>query len=131
MKQKPHLQNTGPKALLLYDGRCGLCNRAVRFIMKRRRKNHFELIPFQQYKGSFPEGSVTEDPDSVWLLCGQTWYSRSDAILQSLIILGFPWNLAIILRIFPLAFRNLIYSMIARNRYKWFGTTSENCRLPE
>jgi predicted DCC family thiol-disulfide oxidoreductase YuxK len=118
------------KALLLYDGRCGLCSRSVKFIMKRRRKDRFDLLAFQQYDGDFPPGR-TLAPESVWLKHEQTWYSRSDAVLKTLIILGFPWNLAGILWIIPSAIRNAIYNHIATNRYKWFGTTDENCELPK
>jgi len=35
--------------------------------------------------------------------------------------LGFPWNLARILRVLPVFLRDHIYELVARNRFKWFG----------
>src|ERR1051325_2698185 len=38
---------TEPKAIVLYDGVCGLCNRAVQFLLKRDRHDRFRFAALQ------------------------------------------------------------------------------------
>jgi predicted DCC family thiol-disulfide oxidoreductase YuxK len=45
-------------------------------------------------------------------------------------LLGPPWSLARVLRLVPMAVRDVIYSFIARNRLRFFGKL-ETCYMPE
>ncbi|HEX6913677.1 MAG TPA: DCC1-like thiol-disulfide oxidoreductase family protein, partial [Chitinophagaceae bacterium] len=54
---------------------------------------------------------------------------KSDASLQLTSILGGPWKLTGVFRIFPRVIRNAVYDFVARNRYRWFGK-KESCMVP-
>ncbi len=56
--------------------------------------------------------------------------ARSDAILYMLMQLGGLWSLAGIGRVLPRGFRDAVYKVVARNRYRVFGK-HESCMLPE
>jgi len=57
------------------------------------------------------------------------FYYYSDAALRIAGYLQFPWNMFSVLRIVPAPLRDLLYRLIARNRYRWFGRR-EVCRIP-
>ena len=67
--------------------------------------------------------------DSIMLYKNGTVYKRSLAVLMILSDLAFPWNLMIVFRIIPPFIRDVFYSLIAENRYAWFGR-NDQCRLP-
>jgi predicted DCC family thiol-disulfide oxidoreductase YuxK len=54
---------------------------------------------------------------------------KSDAALAILAGLGHGWQLVQVLRIIPRPLRDLVYDLIARYRYRWFGKREE-CRIP-
>src|SRR6201992_737823 len=87
------------RALLLYDGVCALCNGVVKFLMKHDPGDRFRFAPLQSELGremlarfdihTFPDGVVliTEALTPV-----ERIYSRSDAVQESLQMLGTPWT---------------------------------------
>ena len=56
--------------------------------------------------------------------------ARSDAILFMMQQLGGIWGVAGAGRVLPRAFRDFLYQVVARNRYRVFGK-HESCMLPE
>ena len=110
--------------ILYYDGHCVLCNKSIRFIINRDRKNQFKIGLLDAFK--------SEDKlDSVVLVHKGIKYNYSNAIIKSLILIGGVYKLAVILYIFPKSFRDFIYKIIAKNRYKWFGKHNTCPTLPE
>ena len=110
--------------ILYYDGLCVLCNKSIRFIINRDRKNQFKIGLLDAFK--------SEDKlDSVILVHKGIKYNYSNAIIKSLILIGGVYKLAVILYIFPKSFRDFIYKIIAKNRYKWFGKHNTCPTLPE
>jgi predicted DCC family thiol-disulfide oxidoreductase YuxK len=65
----------------------------------------------------------------VYLRPGQEPLLRSDALLAICRDLGGWWALLAWLRFIPEIFRQPFYSLVAENRYRWFGRL-EQCRLP-
>lgn len=59
----------------------------------------------------------------------EAFYKKSSAALRIMNEFGGLWKLTQIFRIFPAAFNNLFYDLIARNRYKWFGK-KDSCMIP-
>jgi predicted DCC family thiol-disulfide oxidoreductase YuxK len=57
------------------------------------------------------------------------FYERSDAALKIATHLPQPWPMLRICRIFPRAFCDWVYDLIAKNRYRMFGKR-ESCMLP-
>lgn len=124
--------------ILLYDGVCGLCNRVVRFVLRRDRHDRFRFASLQsafavrllERHGRRPEGL-----DTLYLVVdeggkGEQLLSKSQAVLYILERLGGVWRLAALLRACPSAVLDAGYDVIARNRYRLFGRY-ETCLPPE
>ena len=120
--------------LLFYDGHCGLCHRAVKFVLKHDRSgNAFRFAPLQ---GStfqsrvFPEQRAAL-PDSIVVLTDVgSLLVRSDAFIHILRRLGGGWRfLAGIVDVIPRSLRDLAYDFIARVRYRVFGKRDDLCPI--
>lgn len=78
------------------------------------------------------EAQATLEPDvagSVILFYRGKYYKQSAAALHTMRLLGGLWQLLFVFMIIPPFIRNYVYSIIARNRYKWFGK-KEECMIP-
>jgi predicted DCC family thiol-disulfide oxidoreductase YuxK len=120
-----------PRALVIIDGTCNLCNRTARFIKKRDPKQLFLVIASQSKEGEkILQRHGLEQPESVLLIEGETVYEKSEATVKILSRLnGYKW-LAFLLRIIPKRIRDYCYDVVARNRYKWFGK-QDTCTIPD
>lgn len=112
------------QTILYYDGFCVLCNKSIRFIINRDRKNQFKI-------GFLNSLKKQDKHDSVVLVHKGIKYQYSTAVIKSLILLGGIYKLTALLFIFPKSLRDFVYKMIARNRYKWFGRHNTCPTLPE
>jgi predicted DCC family thiol-disulfide oxidoreductase YuxK len=132
------LSNNESNPIVLYDGVCGLCNHLVQFLLKRDTKDRFRFASLQS---EFAQTLMTKhgvdphDLDTVYVVkahgqTNETLLGRSDAILYMLSELGGVWKLTGVGRVLPKAFRDAVYKLVARNRYRVFGK-HESCMLPE
>ncbi|MCZ8512782.1 thiol-disulfide oxidoreductase DCC family protein [Paenibacillus filicis] len=120
-------------AIVFYDGTCGLCNRVVQFIIPRDPRGRFRFAALQSEIGKKmlrERGMDPEAPDTFVLLEGDRLYTRSTAGLHVLRRLGGAWPLTYALILVPRPFRDGMYNLIARSRYRWFGR-SDACMLPD
>jgi predicted DCC family thiol-disulfide oxidoreductase YuxK len=112
------------KPIIVFDGNCVLCSGFARFILKHDHKRQFRLLPAQTPLGKaiyIHYGLNPTDYETNLLVSeGRIWV-KSEGTIRMFERLGFPWSLAAIGRIFPLAVRDRIYDIIARNRLRWFG----------
>jgi predicted DCC family thiol-disulfide oxidoreductase YuxK len=69
------------------------------------------------------------DAQSILLIKDCSAYIKSDAVLEIVAEIGPPWCFLRPLFIFPTAWRDALYDMIARNRYRWFGKR-DVCYVP-
>ena len=124
--------------IVLYDGVCGLCNHLVQFLLKRDNHDRFRFASLQSEFTSrllTRHGVDPHDLDTVYVLrnhdqSDETLLARSDAILYMLGQLGGVWSVAGVGSVLPRAFRDAVYKVVARNRYRVFGK-HESCLLPE
>ncbi len=110
--------------IILFDEYCNLCSRLVKFIIKRDKKAKFLFVSLQSARGQSllkNFGLPTDDFDSVVYIMRDKYYLKSSAILHILKELGGIWKLFYILIIFPTFFRDFIYKIIAKTRYRIFG----------
>lgn len=120
------------KKIILFDGVCNLCNGTVQKIIKNDKNDVFRFAPLQSDIGRQiinERGIDTENLDSVLLIePGVAYYHKSTAAIEiARHLKKYSW-----LRFFkplPEGFRDGIYQLVARNRYKWFGK-KENCMVP-
>ena len=119
--------------IILFDGVCNLCNNAINFVIKRDKKSVFRFASLQSEIGQKlinERGIDTSKIDSIILIDpGTAWYEKSTAALQIAKQLSGMLPLLSVFLIFPKSFRDWIYDIIARNRYKWFGK-KDQCMIP-
>ena len=129
----PEITSKAPdKAIVLFDGVCNLCNGAVDFIIKRDPDNYFLFASLQSDIGQAALKALnksTNELDSILLIQQGKILEKSSAALAIARRLSGFWPVLGIFRFLPKALRDPIYTLIANNRYAWFGK-KETCRLP-
>ena len=119
---------------VFYDGHCGLCHRAVKFILKHDRSGSaFRFAPLQgeTIQSRVPADRLASLPDSFVVLTRDgTLLMRSNASLYILQSLGGGWKtLAKVLGVVPRGLRDLAYDFVARIRYRVFGRRDDLCPI--
>ncbi len=120
-----------PGHIVFFDGLCNLCNAWVKFIIKRDPLGRFFYASLQSdFAKSFLEGEVSNPAQNQSVIYAKKGmlYFKSDAALHILVDLG--WNWVKVFFIFPRGFRNWVYDLIAKNRYRWFGK-KDHCEVPK
>lgn len=127
-----------PNPILLYDGVCGLCNRLVQFILRHDRAAIFRFAALQSSLAAgilARHGVDAANLDTVYVVLNssepnESLLARSDAILFVLQQLGGSWRAAVLLlRLIPRPLRDWGYRIVARIRYRFFGSY-DSCPLP-
>jgi predicted DCC family thiol-disulfide oxidoreductase YuxK len=125
--------------LVLYDGICGLCHGAVRFLLRHDQRDRFRFAALQS---DFARQSLAhhrhnaEARDTVCVLVNfgqpeEKLLVKSDAALFALVALGGIWKvLGKVARVLPRFLRDAAYGWLARHRYRIFGTR-EACVWPD
>ena len=119
--------------VIIFDGVCSLCEFSVRFIVKHDRCARFKFVSAQSEKGKVLQrmcGVDTLNDGTVILLENDQVHIRSDAALHIAKNLDGGWRFLYILRFIPKPIREYFYSIISKNRYRWFGKRDE-CLLPD
>ena len=126
------MNNFNDKSIILFDGVCNLCNSSVNFIIKHDKKKHFLFASLQSDAAKeillqFPTKKLTLD--SILLIEGKDIYEKSSAALKISKHLSNGFHLLNYFIIIPLFIRDLVYNLISKNRYKWFGR-KDKCMIP-
>ena len=115
-----------------YDGTCGLCHRATRFVLAEDRLGTaFTFAPLQadafataiasERRAALPDSAVVKTEDGKLL-------TRSDAVIYILQRLGGLWRvIAAGLSLVPRGLRDAVYNFIARIRYRLFAREADSC----
>jgi predicted DCC family thiol-disulfide oxidoreductase YuxK len=119
--------------IVLFDGVCSLCNRAVAVIIKRDRRKKFRFASMQSAPGrallekfDLPAGR----PDYLVLIEGDRCYTKSDAVIRIAARLTPFWRCwSALARFIPRPLRDFKYDLIARTRYHIFGKRP-SCPFP-
>jgi predicted DCC family thiol-disulfide oxidoreductase YuxK len=117
--------------ILFFDGVCGLCSRAVDFVMARDREGVFRFAPLQ---GETARQMLTPADiaslETMALATSEGVFRRSAAAVRILWRLGPAWRVCgWLLWAIPRPLRDAGYNLVARTRYQLFGK-HESCRLP-
>ena len=138
----PELLELKNRLLVIYDGECGLCNRSIRWMLRRDRHDRLRFAPSNTpaveellaSHGFIPFNPST-NPDTIFVLRNagtsvEELLVRSNAILACLRVLPQPWPVfASILRLIPRPIRESGYRLIARWRYRIWGRYAA-CPIP-
>ena len=117
--------------VVYFDGVCNLCNGVVAFLLKADRHKKLKFSSLQSPHAAQQLGpDRTRSLSTIYFQEGDQITSQSDAVIRITTYLPFPWNLGVVLKIFPTGARNYLYEVVAENRYHWFGKRTE-CAVPE
>ena len=117
---------------VFYDGTCGLCHRAIRFMISEDTAGtSFRYAPLGGDAYAALIGNVPGLPDSMVVRTSDgTLLLKSDAALHVGKRLGGIWRvLATIGGVVPRSLRNVVYDFIARIRYRLFTRPKEACPM--
>lgn len=122
--------------VLLYDGVCGVCNRAVRTTL---RLDPTGPLRFAALDSVFAKAIIERHPeiadvDSVVFVDDPGRPServavRSESAMRVVDYLGGPWRVLKIARLVPTPLRDWLYDRFAAIRYRVFGKF-DSCPLP-
>jgi predicted DCC family thiol-disulfide oxidoreductase YuxK len=115
--------------IVFFDGVCGLCNRAVDFILVEDPDSRFRFAPVQGEKAASIDDPAVRSGASMALQDGDTLYTKSDAVLRIAAGLGGIWRVFSWLSVLPRPLRDGVYFGVQKCRYTVFGKR-ETCRLP-
>lgn len=118
--------------IVLFDGTCAFCERAVIFIANRDRAGYFRFGASQspQAEALLAKYGVTRaTARSIILVEDGRVYLRSTASLRIAARLTFPWSLLRVLLVVPVPIRDAVYRTVAAIRHRVAGP-SNACEVP-
>jgi len=124
-------KSSGEK-ILLFDGICNLCSGIVFFVIKRNSRGNIRFASLQSEKAGQYLAKFKLDPDKIKtfvLIEYESFYLKSDAALRLFKGLDGFWSVLYIFILLPKSLRDLIYDIVAGNRYRLFGK-KEKCMVP-
>ncbi|MEW5974830.1 MAG: DCC1-like thiol-disulfide oxidoreductase family protein [Acidobacteriota bacterium] len=126
---------TGEKPVLFYDGHCGLCHRAVRFVLAEDQTGEaFRFAPLDSaaFREQVPEAARQRLPDSLVIRTSQgILLTRWVAVTDLLNRLGGSWRVfGTLARVLvPRSLGDALYDGIARLRHRLFRPPQDVCPL--
>jgi len=112
--------------IVLFDGICNLCNASVRFISKHDKNSKIQYASLQTEiaKQLLSKLAIdTNKTDSIIFISKEKIYFKSNAAIEIAKLLnGFPRYFQYF-RFIPRPIRDFVYDLIAKNRYRLFGTS--------
>lgn len=119
--------------IIIFDGVCNLCEYSVQFIVRHDSQARFKFVSAQSERGKVLQriyGVDTLQDGTVILLKGDHVYVKSDAAVEIAKDLDGLWRFLYYVKFILKPARDFIYSIISKNRYRWFGKKNE-CLLPD
>lgn len=121
-----------PDYLILFDGVCNFCNATINFTLRHDKRNLFYYAPLQSKLGQQlleKYDLAGKGLDSFVLIEKGKAYVKTTAALRVARKLNGGWPLMYAFIIVPPFIRNVVYNIIAKNRYRWWGKR-ESCMVP-
>jgi len=119
--------------IILFDGVCNLCNRSVQHIIKRDKNDLFRFASLQSEIGLklVSERRIdTSKVDSIILIePGVAYFIKADAAIEIAKEIGGLWTVFSLFQWVPASIRNIVYDLVAKYRYRWFGKMDQ-CMIP-
>ena len=136
------LPKLGDRLLVIFDGHCVLCNGAVRWFLRRDRRDRLRFAASESLnvaallaRHRSAAANVADGPNTILIVrdfggSAEVLLVRSNAALAMLRELPQPWPaVAAALRLIPRAFRDLVYRIVAGSRTRIWGRL-ESCPIP-
>lgn len=118
---------------IVFDTDCVLCSAWVHFLLRHERDETLRFVSAWSDTGlalAAAHGLNRADLDRTFLVIeGSRGLTRSDAVLALLGRLRAPWRWLACFAVLPRSLLDVVYDVVARNRYRWFGRKPQ-CFLP-
>ena len=112
------------KNVIYYDGECGLCHLAVRFILRVDSKSKFYFSPLSNLDNNL------KNIDSIILKRGKKVFYEGQAIILIFENIDNNWNyLARLLKLIPINVLDTAYRWVSRNRAKISKKKVSSCPI--
>lgn len=109
--------------IILFDGECMLCNKAIQYILTHDYRNRFYFATLQSEFGQqllLENKLSTTQLSTVMYLEKGKLYTKSTAAIRAYANLGGFKKSALCLFVFPRFLRDAIYNLVANNRHRFF-----------
>jgi predicted DCC family thiol-disulfide oxidoreductase YuxK len=118
------------RPVLVYDGDCGFCSRAVQFVLAHEKRHDLVFITRASELGMVIRRHFRlEAVESMLWVEDGTVKTESDSALRVAAYVGGWCRMALLAYVIPRKLRNWGYRLIARNRQRLSGE-SKSCVLP-
>jgi predicted DCC family thiol-disulfide oxidoreductase YuxK len=127
----PNTMAATAQPMLVYDGSCGFCSRAVQFILRHEHRHDLLFVTRESALGKDLRRQFhLESVESMlWIAEGEAAI-ESSAVLRAAKYLGGIWSgLAALGALIPTHLRNWAYRLIARYR-RSLSASSTSCFVP-
>ncbi|MFM9842969.1 MAG: thiol-disulfide oxidoreductase DCC family protein [Dongiaceae bacterium] len=132
-RDDPDITRTaGGAPVMLFDGVCNLCSGWVHFAITRDPRARLRFAAVQSPLGQeflARHGLPLDVYDSFYFVEDGVVYEKSAAWFRMVRHLRRPWPWFRAGAIVPRELRDVVYDLVARNRYRWFGRR-EVCLVP-
>jgi predicted DCC family thiol-disulfide oxidoreductase YuxK len=121
------------RPVIVFDGYCVMCSGSAQFVMRHDERGTFRMLAAQTPLGHALYEHYGLDPrdyETMILIADGVATFKSEAVIRIAEGLGLPWSLVAVGRVLPRAWRNRLYGVLARNRFRVFGRR-ETCYLPD
>lgn len=126
------MNDLNSKGVILFDGVCNFCNSSANFIIRHDKKDYFRFTPLQSEIGMKISEKYNLDSGnlkSVILVDKGKIYTKTTAALRIAKQLSGAWPVLYVFIIVPPPIRDVVYNIIAKYRYKWWGER-DACMIP-
>ena len=117
------------KIIVLYDGDCGLCNRAIQILLREDPADQFRFISQQAALGKSILAHIGYNPNTNDSLVvyhpNVAYYTQSQAIFYLCNHGSYKLKLGLVFQFIPKVILDVVYKWIAKNRYRWFGKNDQ------
>jgi len=120
--------------VLLFDGVCNLCNGLVIFILKNEKEPAIKFAALQSDAGiailKKNNIQIEQGRETIIFIEDGKVLSRSRAAIKIANYLRKPYTYARFVAVLPVAITDLVYNLIAKTRYRFFGR-QDQCMIPD
>jgi predicted DCC family thiol-disulfide oxidoreductase YuxK len=104
--------------ILLYDNDCGVCHWAVRFVLKNDSRRRFMFAALDSPTGLAlrHQYGISPSVDSIVLVASSRALIRSDAVIEIVRLLSWPWRILAVAAVLPQRMRDAGYDAFAGRR---------------
>lgn len=118
---------------IVFDGKCVLCSRFFRFVLRHDRAGRFRFVQAQAPLGQALYRDLhlpLDDFETNLVFARGRLFTHADAFAAAMRELGWPWRLCAAIFYAPRWLKTPLYRRIARNRYRIFGR-HDSCLMPD